>query len=331
LGLGDWVPFRWPQDWDDPGQVEIVRDTPFNCAVGDRISPAVGEALRKSGVEVVSLQNAPVTVIPDARWPRVQTGPNGEIDAGPTGNPWIDANGFAIQVARTLDPGKPIWLTEDPPPRRIVTANQEQLAVCDAEAYGGHWLPAPDPSTWHAVVAARRFFLAHRAWQSYRPVARLAVVSDFVGPHRELALETLNLLTRLNVPYTIGRKPPPGAAMVLDIDRQPADKEAWELATEVHGKLGPRNDLFRLWNGLSLNVFFTASPDGQSSLLQLINYAATVPGQAVTAGIMGAYRSARIYTLDRPGGSPIELHRSRDAVELYLPPFPVYAAIELVR
>jgi hypothetical protein len=308
-----------------------VRGTPFNCAVGDRTSPAVSEAFRKVGIQVVSLKGAPVNVIEDARWPQVQTGSNGEVNAGPTGNPWIDANGFAIQVARALNPSKPIWLTEDPPPRHIHTANQEQLAVCDAEAYGGHWLPAPNPSTWHAVVAARKFFLAHRAWQSYRPVARLAVVSDFVGPHRELALETLNLLTRLNVPFTIGRKPPAGAAMVLDIDRQPANKEAWELATETHGKLGRRNDLFRLWNGRSLNGYYTASPDGQSSLLQLINYAATVPGEAVTAGIMDAYHSARIYTLNHPDGSPIELHHVPAGVEVHLPPFPVYAAIELVR
>jgi hypothetical protein len=163
-----------------------------------------------------------------ARSQQVQTGANGEVNAGPTGNPWIDSNGY-----------------------------------CNTGSHG--------------------------------------------------------LWSRIS------------RGMALDIDRQAADKDASELATEVHGKLGRRNDFFRLWNGSSLNGYLTTSADGRSVLLQLINYAATVPGQAVTAGIMGTYRSARIYTLDRPDGSPIGLRRVRDGGKVYLPPFPVYGAIELMR
>lgn len=57
-------------------------------AVGDHIAPAKAGAFRKLGIEVVSLKDAPVTVIQDARWPLLQTGANGEVNAGPTGNPW---------------------------------------------------------------------------------------------------------------------------------------------------------------------------------------------------------------------------------------------------
>ena len=86
-----------------------------------------------------------------------------------------------------------------------------------------------------------------------------------------------------------------------------------------------------MWNGGSLNVYYTASPGGRAALLQIINYAARTPGQDVTAGLATPYRSARIYTLDQPQPHPIAIHKVRDGIELHLPAFPVYAAIELER
>jgi len=327
LFLAERIPFRWA----GRDAVDIARLAPFNCAIGDHIAPEDAAFLRRQGIEAISLKDANATILEDAKWPQIQTGANGDIASGPTGNPWIDANGYAIQAARAPTPDRPVWLLEDTPPRQFIGANQEQLAVCDAAAYGGHWLPSPVSTTWDTVVTAQRFFLDHRAWRSYQPVARVAVVSDLTAAHRVLALETLNLLARLNVPFTIARTPPSGAAMVLDIDKQPADMDAWELATETHAKLGRRNDVFRLWNGSSLIGYPCAPADGSSLLLQLINYSATLPGESITAGVPGPFRSARIFMLDRPAGASIELHRTRDSVEVYLPPFAVYAAIEFVR
>jgi hypothetical protein len=332
MPAADWVPFLWPDTWRDAAKLDLIRGTPFNCAVGHDIAPAVREALHKNGIDAVSLKDAPITLIKDARWPQVQTGSNGDADAGPTGNPWVDANGFAIQAARALAPGKPVWLAEAPPSKRALRPDDYRLAVCDAAAYGGHWLPSPDLDAWPHIVAAQKLFCAHVEWQQYRPVGRLAVVADFAGPRRDFAIETLNLLTRLYVPFQIVPKAGTGGfPVILNLDEQNPAADPWELAFQTHEKLGRRNDLFRLWNGGSLNAYYTVAAEGGSGLLQLINYAAHVPGQAVTAGVMTLYRSARIYALEQTDGAPIELHRVRDGVEIYLPPFSVYAAIELRR
>jgi len=330
LPPADWVPFRWPATWHDAAKLDLIRGTPFNCAVD--APPDVTEALRKNGFAVTSLNAAPVTLVKDPRWPQVQTGSNGSVNAGPTGNPWVDSNGFAIQAARALAPDKPVWLAEDPPHNRVMKADDFSLAVCDAAVYGAHWLPAPDMAGWPQIVNAQKLFNAHKAWQSYHPAARLAVVSDFVGPHRDLAFETLNLLTRLYVPFEIVPKSRSTAfPLVLNIDEQRPSTDPWQLASETQAKLGRKNDLIRLWNGGSLNAHYTISPDGSSGLLHLINYAAHFPGQSVTAGIMAPYSAARIYTLEHPESVTAGLHPVHEGVEIYLPPFAVYAAIELTR
>jgi len=333
--LADLVPFRWPASWHDPAQLDAIRDTPFNCAVGDDIAPAVAAEMSKCGVTVTSFKNAPALLLEDARWPQVRMGAYGDADAGPTGEPWIDSNGFAIQAARGVSPGKPVWVPSQPPAKRVLNPNDFLLAVCDAAAYGAKWLPSPDVAAWPQIVAAQRLFSEHSAWREYRTVARLAVVSDFAKAHRDLAVETLNLLTRLYVPFEVLPKGRASAltrfAMVLNIDDQPASTDPWELATRIHAKLGRKNDVVRLWNGGSLNLIYTVANDGQSGLLQAVNYAAHEPGEAVSVWVLSQYRSARIYTLDRPQATPIDLHPASGGVEIYLPPFPVYAAIELIK
>ncbi len=336
--ISDLVPFRWPSGWHDHAKLDVIRDTPFNCAVGDDIGPDVAEAMRKCGVTVTSLKTAPAVLLDQPRWPQVQTGSNGDdADAGPTGNPWIDANGFAIQVARAMSPDKPVWVPSQPPSKRVLIPNDFQLAVCDAAAYGAKWLPSPDVPAWPRIVAAQRLFRDHTGWQEYRTSARLAVVSDFAAAHRDLATETLNLLTRLYVPFEVIPKNRATSsalsrfALVLNVDDQDASTDPWELATRIHDKLGRKNDLVRLWNGGSLNTNLTIAPDGRSALLQLLNYAARDPGEAITAWAIGTYRSARIYTLDHPQATPIDLHPATGGVEIYLPQFPVYAAIELIK
>lgn len=336
LSLPELVPFRWPAGWRKVSDADSERWAPFNCVVGEDLEPAVAAALSKRGFTILSLKNAPATTIADPRWPQVQTGPGGNVDAGPTGNPWIDSNGFAIQAARALTPDKPVWLTEDPPADRVARAAETQLAVCDAAAYGGHWLPRADSNAWKEIAAAQRFFMQHRAWNGYRPIGRLAVVSDFKGEHHDITLELLNLLARLYVPFEVVPKVKAASSesklpMVIDVDHQDAGVDLWELSNQIRDKLGRRSDVVRLWNGNSLYYFYTAAPDGRSDLLQFINYAAREPGDAVTAGVTSTYSAARIYTLDKPNGAPIALRKAREGVEIDLPPFAVYAAIELIK
>ena len=348
------VPVRWPDGWTDPARLTQLQGTPFNCIVG----PNIDTAVRAAGIQILGLNDPQISLVPDAKWPQVQMGENGHAATGPTGVPWVDANGYAIQLARALAPGKAVWLSYAPP-KRTLRADDYRLAVCDAAAYGGHWLVPADVPYWTQVVETQRFFSAHPDWQNFRPVARLGIISDFAGPIRFLADETLNLLTRRYVPFAILPKPRAaevdfnGLHAIAYLDKEPpegalaaklaafekaggvvpriATDDPWHLALDLHNALGRRNDLVRIWNGGSLNVYYTASPDGRTALLQLLNYAARVPGQDVTAGVAITYRSARIYTLEEPAGKPIALQKVRDGLELNLPRFVVCAAIEFER
>jgi hypothetical protein len=330
------IPFRWPAAWHDAAKIELLQGTPYNCVLGgESLSPGMSEALGAKGITVTALKQAPATVIDDGRWPQVQTGAHGQVDTGPTGNPWINANGFAILAARAVAPDRPVWLVEDPPANEATRPDGFRLAVADAAAYGGCWAPPLDCPALPHIAAAQHFFMAHRRWREYSPVARLAVISEFAAPRRDFALEALNLITRVGVPFAVFKKGAPfnakQFAIVLDIDQRDANSDPYELATEMRDKLGRRNDVVRLWNGSSIIAYYASGPESGRDLLQLVNYAARQPGEAVTAAVMSSYKSARIYTLETPEGAEIRLRPVRSGVEIDLPPFAVYAAIELNR
>jgi len=334
--LPELIPFRWPADWRDPSKLALVENTPFNCALIAGDAPVeIAAALRNRRITVVTNKDTPATVLSDTRWPQIQTGAHGQVDTGPTGNPWMDSNGFAILAARAQTPGKPVWLEEDPPKNAVVRPDDYCLALADAAAYGGHWLPSLECPAWHSVAGAAQFFESHREWRNYKPIARLAIVSDFAPSRRDFVLEVLNLLDRLGTPFSLVTKP--GAvdsnrfALVVNLDQRDSSSDPWEAANEIRDKLGRRHDVVRLWNGATINAYYAAAPNGGPDLLQLINYAARKSDEAVTAGVMSNYRSARIYTLENSHGAPITLRRARSGVEMDLPPFAIYAAIELIR
>ncbi len=320
----DWVPLRWLAAWSR-SDVSRLRGTPFNCVIG---------APELDGIHTIAdLNTAPVHIVGGGKWPRVAPNPGG---AGPTGQPWVDSNGYAVRIAQAIDPAKPAWLAYSVPASQALRPAQFALAVCDAAAYGGHWIVCPDDRAWDATVAAARFFEQHKSWCTYHPAARLAVVADFSGPQRALATEVVNLLTRRQVAFKIVREKDAteanlrGMLEVLRIDaHEPASRDPYTIASEAHLKLSRRNDLLRLWNAGSINSFYTLSPDDRRGLLQLINYAAHEPSRLITVGLARAWASARLWMLNAAAATSVEVRRVRDGIELDLPPFAVYAAIEL--
>lgn len=347
---------RWPQTWGPPNYRKFQRG-PINCIVFDEPQPELAAAYQSDGLTVTTPHDSGAALAAGSKWPRVQTGGSDGADAGPTGVPWIEANGYLVQLARALDPERPVWLDYGPPPEHTVqTADMFRLAICDAAAYGGHWIIRPDGDVSPALLKTAEFFAGRAAWQRYQPIARLAVVSDFAGPNRALAVEVLNLLPRRLVPYVaiptarVAVVDLTGFAAVLSIDKQrpstaisaklqefskkggiliqPQSDDPFEVAVQTHLALSRRNDLLRLWNDGSMNVYYTASPDGREHLVQLINYAATNSSDAVTLGLARTYKSAVLVTLDdAPKDLPIRPVRA--GIEIQLPPFPVYAAISL--
>jgi hypothetical protein len=91
-----------------------------------------------------------------------------------------------------------------------------------------------------------------------------------------------------------------------------------------------RNDLLRFFNTGTLNCYYTASPDGRKSVLQIINYAMRMFGSPVSIAFTRRFRAARIWKLEDTGSTPLELFPTEDGgVEIHLPTFDIYAAVEL--
>ena len=149
-------------------------------------------------------------------WPGVSMPGNGS-SAGPTGAPWVDSNGWFLQMARARV-NKPLWLMFDPPAKgRIFTASDYETTVCDAEIAHGRWVVSLDESVRAGLIAdnpaAReildrvgksiRFFDSHAEWRAFRSLGVLGVVSDFTGDNLEMSGEILNLAARRNLQYRV--------------------------------------------------------------------------------------------------------------------------------
>jgi len=216
---------RWPAAWRDPAALELLRKTPINCLVcDDSPDPSVASRARESGLEVLSAKALPGDVrLVKGEWPGVrgrrrQRGSD-RFEAGPTGAPWIDSNGWRVRLEGTLRPGKAVWI-DAAPPQGLIDPVEYVLAVADASAHGGRWVIALDPElaqglserqpaalqTWARLAGTLRFFAGHPEWAAYQPMGAVVVVSDFAGGNEFLSHEVLNLTARQHQPYRIVEK-----------------------------------------------------------------------------------------------------------------------------
>jgi len=160
---------------------------------------------------------APVLPITGNVWPGVQAGANLNPDAGPTALPWLDSNGWYIQLARARVRA-PVWIVADPPGKgRVLRAQDYSMAVCDSEVAGGRWVvslddglraglaegSAPARETWQTIANTLSFFQKHRKWSSFRSVGLVGVISDFAGEDYDFSGEILNLMARRDLLYRV--------------------------------------------------------------------------------------------------------------------------------
>jgi hypothetical protein len=211
---------QWPSepDWQRPEALSVLDDSPVNCILLPAANAALQEAASKRGVQAVTTPAA--NVLKDRVWPGVQRSIRGSVtsDSGPTGPPWVDSNGWAIQLARAKNPGHPVWISAPPPEKTVIRAEHYALAVADSEAYGGHWIISLDADTqkgllnrdsaaretWQTIGKALKFFRQHEGgWAGFQTFARLGVVSDFEGENEFIGTEVLNLSPRQHLPYRI--------------------------------------------------------------------------------------------------------------------------------
>jgi hypothetical protein len=188
---------------------------------------------------------APVLPITGNVWPGVAGRQDGDTSAGPTGVPWLDSNGWYIQLARARARSD-IWVMFDPPGgRTVVPAQRYPVAVCDSEAAGGRWVISLDDTlrarltegdatarqTWKGIAAATAFFQKHSAWRSYLPLGNIGVISDFSGGNFDVSGEILNLMFRKGALYrvvwkqTAGAQPFTGLKALVYADGAPPSSE----------------------------------------------------------------------------------------------------------
>jgi len=223
----EWVPIEWPAAWG-PGQFSLLHDSPFNAiAFTTAPPPALAAAARAAGLQAPTLawrpwkeigwtQPADVLAIEDGFWPAYSWKGVADGTAGPTGEPWLDANGWLYLYARSRGPGRAVWLRSDPPKDlRTVRQAHLQLLLAEAFAYGGRrplWLPpefavslagghSRAVDDWNKLAAMARWFEAHSAWRSWPVVAPLIILSDFSGDNEYVAGETMLLSARQQAPF----------------------------------------------------------------------------------------------------------------------------------
>lgn len=344
------LPLRWT------GALPKGDLAPLNCLYGGGEGMPVLSAAELQGVQIPK----------DALWPSVRVNRRGGDAAGPTGLPWVNANGWLVRMLQFRDPKRPVLL--DVKPEAAAKPSTQVLAVAEAMAYGSVAVVTHSPETWPEVQKALRFFVAHTEWIAWEPVAALAVVSDFAGANEATGGECLNLLTRRQVglrlaaPGDVAALAQMGAAAWISEAPAPMDKylpwvrgggtlvvhgkggtrlegkgriverpEPWEdyyaAAAGIHLALTRKTDVLRLWNAGSFNSFYQAAPDGKRGVVQLINYAGNRSSDDTSVWLARPWKRAVLTTF--AGQTPLKTIAANGGIEIPLPPLGVYAAIEL--
>jgi len=296
-----------------------------------------------------------------AQWPSLGMTGNGRADAGPTGAPWVNANGWLVRIARFLDPTKPVVLDTVPSPSARPASHV--LAVADAMAYGGAWAVQFAAETWPAVQKALAFFERNAAWRAWEPVAELTLISTFTGADESIAGECLNLLTRRQVGVRLASPGSPvetraaawvsntpvpyekymswirgGGTLIVHgednsrtegngriIGRPESWSNAYAAASGIHLALTRRTDVLRLWNAGSFNSYYQQAAN--RGVVHLINYSTNRGADNVSIWLARPWKQATLTTFENR--TPLMPRASNGGIEIPLPQLGVYAAIEL--
>src|SRR3954451_11623308 len=164
----------------------VVRSSGVDAILADK-SGTADTGLSRTGLPAIvtvgpsQAGTAPASVVAlnECEWPALRTGRGDTTSAGPTGNPWIDSNGWRSLLAREQGPGKTIWVTAEAKPNAgPIRPELYALAVADAGACGARWRVSLDRITqagllngdstareaWATISKSVRFFEEHRAW-----------------------------------------------------------------------------------------------------------------------------------------------------------------------
>jgi hypothetical protein len=105
--------------------------------------------------------------------------------------------------------------------------------------------------------------------------------------------------------------------------------DPYAAARDVHVLLSRRHDHVHLFNASSMSSHATVSPGGASAVVHLLNYSMRAPASPVTLAVRERYRESRLWMPGASGPVALKMTGEADWIEMPLPPFSVYAAIEL--
>lgn len=233
MPVAELVPMEWPVEWHEPALLKLLDNGPVNCLLLDKEAPpelraaALARHLEcpptppwHSWKEIDwSLKTGPACVS-DGVWPELSMKGNDAAQdstgSGPTGTPWLDANGWLIRLARARAAGRPVWIRSDPPEKsENLAADNYLLTLSEAAAFGAIrplWIaPAHARQIAAGNSAAEAMFKRlltnltwhreHRQWSQWPVVASLVIAADFAGPNEYTASETLLLAARRNLSF----------------------------------------------------------------------------------------------------------------------------------
>jgi hypothetical protein len=175
----------------------------------------------------IPMLRRPESAIVKGVWPGIKMARGrAQADAGPTGEPWVDSNGWIVRLARALHPDTEVWIDAPPAVDAFIPADSYRIALADTAMHGGRWIVSLDaPLTaalsagkseaqrpWKTLTETAAFFAARKNWPEYKPAGVIGVISDFSDDNEFFSGEVLNLLARTGEQYRILPRQKPWAA-----------------------------------------------------------------------------------------------------------------------
>jgi hypothetical protein len=214
------IPLRWPAAWKDPSLLRLLQATAFRHLLVDSVKQfsKVTDQARRAGLTVVETGALPPdTMLVHGPWPGVRLAPGGgdRAVAGPTGEPWVDSNGFRVRIARAQRPGMQVWVDAKPHPSRVSPADYA-VAFADAAADGAKLALSLDDrlaadlakqrpqamDVWKQIANSAAFFATVAAAPANTD-ALIGVVSALAGTSLAFTTEVLNNLARTKQQYRV--------------------------------------------------------------------------------------------------------------------------------
>ncbi|MBL8176109.1 MAG: hypothetical protein JNK48_15630 [Bryobacterales bacterium] len=191
----------------------MLREWPFVMPPEWR---GAGAAIDATGFTPVESGKPPAGVlIAEGEWAGMKRMTGGS-EAGPTGMPWVDSNGWKIRLLSMQNPGQQVWVhTKPPAANEVIRFERYLVGVADAASHGGRWVIEPDANfrrtlaaadptakkNWDRLKAAVRFFTERTQLCGLPARAVTGIVSDFSGANEVFSQEILNLAARQHLPY----------------------------------------------------------------------------------------------------------------------------------